>query len=171
MIYTIDLFLLKRIHWLREFCEDWFSWSCRRFERGLIVLYAAPMLMANLGAGHANVFSIMVVCMVVVLVPWMWRQQRQPDSVRTMLLFQTGMAIGRVILALLALIDLALIGMPPITWHSVMSALPMTFYAMFMCSVALPRGGNKPGRKRKLAVAELKKMFGGWLPSPAGSPA
>jgi hypothetical protein len=37
-IHSVDLFLLKRILRLREFCEEWLSVSCQRFERGLIVL-------------------------------------------------------------------------------------------------------------------------------------
>jgi hypothetical protein len=171
-IHSVDLFLLKRILRLREFCEEWLSVSCQRFERGLIVLYTAPLLVENLVFGRRHAFRTLMVFAVIFLARWMWRMQQKPDSFRAMLLFQSEGAVCRVALALLALLDLGQIAAPgAATWHDVMMAAPFTFYAMFMVSIALPRGDNKPGRKRKLALAKLKEIFGGWLPAPEGSPA
>lgn len=168
--FHIDVFLLNRTIGIRTFCEDWFGWSSRSMERGLIVVYAVtgqnlllhphPSRVETSLAWLASAFVIFVSAM-------MWREQKEPEAKRWVRLMAPGMTPLRVSCAGLAVVCVA----DAIATHDLIGDMPMVAYAAFQYMLAIPSGGGRRGRKRKLALAKLREMFGSWLPAPAGNPA
>ena len=100
----------------------------------------------------------------------MWRQQKEGNSERLMRLFVPIHAVVRIGMGLWALqLTVVELAVAPHRWRDVLMPVSMNCFLAFQYAMALPNDGQR-GRRRKLALAKLKEMFGtAWMPAPVGS--
>jgi hypothetical protein len=98
----------------------------------------------------------------------MWILHRRPDFVRECSRIDQLQAVFRIVLQIVFgfIAGLILFQMPH-QWTDFPQALAQLLYAVFFYVTNITSNG-KPGRRRKIVLAKLKKMFGlEWIPKPA----
>jgi len=99
---------------------------------------------------------------------FMWILHRRPDFVRECSRIDQLQAVFRIVLQIVFgfIAGLILFQMPH-QWTDFPQALAQLLYAVFFYVTNITSNG-KPGRRRKIVLAKLKKMFGlEWIPKPA----
>lgn len=180
VICTVDVFLLKQMLGLLRWGTEWLSLKRVWMERGMIVGYSACFIGNTVFGLHGDIqhrsrnleFSAMVCCIALYLLicQWMWRRQKLSEAERVRrLLSMEGMA-SRIYALLLAVLFSLLELAPPRRWYDVLVPAGFGFYVAFEYAISLPEDGER-GRKRKLALAKLKEMFGtSWITAPVPQP-
>lgn len=145
---------------------EWFGWTVRGIERGFALGYAVFMLCWYLltfrhwWAGVVGIFVIFGPMFT------MWRLSLRSNRDRYFALIEWRHILLRVmgsifILGLTAVPVLA----PPHLKRDALLVAGNLCYVLVIYSTDLPSGGE-PGKRRKLALAKLKELFGGWMPEP-----
>jgi hypothetical protein len=166
----LDVSCLKCVLAVRMFCVEWFSWTVRGMERGLIVFYVVPFPLAQVAQHRMMTWQAGLICLAQLSIAlFMWLQHGISDEKRARRLFDPGMIGGRLTVVFVAVWTVAVVlFLPPVRWEDVLVCVPMISYSIFQLSLCLPTGGKR-GRKRKLAKEKLKELLGGRMPLPAGA--
>jgi len=167
-IVRYDQWIFHLLEALLLWLEEWFSISQKRAEQGMILLYVLlymPSPFWNfivipakfLCAGSVGYF--------------MWTLHRRPDFVRKSSREDQTMVVIRIVLQIsFGSIAGFILYQVPHRWTDLPQALAQLLYAAFFYVTNITSDG-KPGRRRKMALAELKKMFGlEWIPKPIPVP-
>lgn len=149
----IEFWLWRAVVWL----EEWFDVPQKRVEQASIVLY---LIFANLPISKLFGVTLAITLSVAALM-YMWH--RKPAAIRG---FNTVWSHLLRILLVCPLMASAVVLL--ITNHDVFFLLAQTMYLLTFYITDMNTNGT-PGRRRRLAMAELKKLFGDitWLPKPA----
>lgn len=166
ILYAYDQWCLAKLETFLVWLEEWFSIPQKTVERALIVIYLAIFVLPP--SNHAR--SATFIC-AFCLGYMMWILHQRPQAVRFLtrrnktsailrLSFQfwCGFVVFRCLLSLFHRLD------------DITNAILVIDYLIFFYMIDLNSEGT-PGRRRKLALAELKKLFGTeWIPEPAPIP-
>jgi hypothetical protein len=172
LVDEVDTLLLYLTIVSLRFLEDWL-WSRRWIERCMIAGYLFPYLAWVRGVCSFNrafrPYLPLAFLVLAFVSSGMWAQHRLGDSERIARMSDRT-AIGfRVFMAGWALVLCWLSTRPPHHWFDVLQPLGFASYTIFQYAAVWP-GGGQPGRRRKLAWAKLKEIFGesgvSWLPAP-----
>jgi hypothetical protein len=97
----------------------------------------------------------------------MWMLHKRPAVVRKYTQRSRFEAVNRIILqGVFGVMAAAVLFALPHQWTDVPTALAQVVYVVFFYATDITSDGER-GRRRKAALAELKKMFGTeWIPKP-----
>jgi hypothetical protein len=164
-----DTWLEGRVEALLLWLEEWFSVSQKWAERGTMAVYIAlilvPRSLEPAQIGLKLGLALLVGSM-------MWFLHRKPEAVRRLARRDPMFGVVRaVIAAFMVFLSAEIALMPPHNTATAASGLAQVVYLVFFYMTDITSGGEC-GRKRKLALEELKKMFGdlAWIPKPAQVP-
>ena len=168
-LIAYDAWCIGRVEALLLWLEEWLSISQKQVERGLIVLYMLLIMVPSSWALGIVIVRIFVAISVGMM---MWWLHRQPAAYREMGKRNALMAVARVIIqAFLGFLAAILFILPPHRLIDYATGAAQVVYLVFYYMTDIHSGGER-GRRRKLAWAELKKLFGTeWIPRPAPGPA
>ena len=163
-----DAWFADRVEALLKWLEEWLSISQKWAERATLALYAVLIAVPNelspYGIGFKVTFAFLLVSI-------NWHLHRRPESIRSSLGRNSIYRAARVLMGLF-LIFLAgiLYGMPPHRFTDYTCGTAQLVYLVFLYMTDIASKGER-GRKRKLALKELKKLFGTeWIPKPVTVP-
>lgn len=165
-ICAYDGWCSDRVKALLAWLEEWFSIGQKGAERGMMAVYFALLVLPppwEMRSTGMKVFTA------VLIFPMMWYLHRKPVSRRRV--FQDGSvysAAARVSLqVLLCTFSLSGILRPPHLVADYANAAMNVVYLVFFYATDIGGGGDRRGRRRKLALAKLKELFGPlWIPQP-----
>jgi hypothetical protein len=169
LIVAYDNWCIDHLEALLRWLEEWLSISQKRTEQGMILLYIAlTMAQTKTSIASAAVSAIGAGAIGMV----MWYLHRRPAAVRGIQKGWWPNALVRVLIQMLfALFITSILVRPPHHWGDWANAAAQLDYLIYFYVTDINSGGQR-GRKRKLAWAELKKLFGTeWMPKPASEPA
>ena len=153
--------------WL-EWLEEWFSISQKNAERGMIVLYLVLMIAPILI--RKETWSVMLVGVVAyaIIVRWMWEWHRTPAAARGRYDQSSALRVVRagvqMFLLFVTFVDVIFVESPPRRLTDYLSGAGQIVYIAIYYATDIASNGKR-GRRRKLAMAELKKLFGTeWIP-------
>jgi len=159
-VFVTDIAVLAALIKGIRFAADWLSLTQARIEQGLIAAYTVCAV------GGAWPLSVRwtVIAVQLPIAAWMWWMHRRPSAARTVALFTlAGPRVFSLVVFSLISVPVAWARWPGWGFTLAMNVLYVAIYYL----VSLPSGGE-PGRRRKLALAKLKEMFGtSWVPVPA----
>lgn len=158
---------------------EWLSLKRRWIERGLIVGYGVLMCVGDFFDWHYApahhrfelFFELLMYSVYAMICTVMWSAQKMPEAHRFRRLLGVEWIYGRVWTVILTvLMGVLLVTVPPHRWSDMFFPLGMSCYAAFNYAISLPEDGER-GKKRKLALAKLKQMFGtSWIVAPIPQP-
>lgn len=163
-----DAWFADRVEALLKWLEEWLSISQKWAERATLALYVVLIIVPeklDLYEIGAKVF----------LAFWLafinWHLHRRPESMRNSTQRNPMYRAVRAVLGLfLIFLAAALYGMPRHLLVDFTSGTAQLVYLVFFYMTDITSNGER-GRKRKLALAELKKLFGTeWIPKPVTVP-
>lgn len=162
-----DDWIYRRVEATLLWLEEWLSVSQKTVERTLLVVYLGLYLMA---VHYRYRFPASIhACFALTISYFMWNVHRVPTATRRGILMPPGYKRMRVLMqAFSVFIGTLFIASGPHDYTNYMWGTAQVFFMLFwyVCSVG---SNGERGRRRKLAWAELKKMFGTeWIPKPAG---
>jgi hypothetical protein len=163
-----DTWFNDRVEGMLVWLEEWLSISQKWAERGTMVLYLMMIFMPP----HWSLIWIGAkIALVLFLATMMWALHRKPAAARRLMyrdpLF--GPVRGAVGIFLL-LIGISCFVSTPHQFNAKAVGIAQMVYLVFFYMTDISSDGQ-PGRRRKLALAELKKLFGTeWLPKPVTTP-
>jgi hypothetical protein len=159
-----DAWCCESVQGLLKWLDEWLSISQKYAERSMIVLYVLLVLIPS-DWKWATILS-RVICG-----PWvgwmMWILHRRPAATRKFWEKSQSLALCRIVLQCgLGLVVVFILAAPPYTWSNIPLALAQVVYVVFFYATDITSDGGH-GKRRKLFLAELKKMFGTeWIPKP-----
>lgn len=169
-IWRIDINLLKATRAVIVFCNEWLSLSQARIEQllGVAFIVLDEVGWARYHAGGLRTFSLAFVPLNLL---WVWARHRTPAAARANgLLHNVRSLVFRLLMVFLAVFCFG----SSLLRHNVdLIDLSTVVVVPFIYVTALPHDdGSRRGKRRKLALAKLKEMFGtSWVPLPEGGPA
>jgi hypothetical protein len=165
LLIAYDAWFAGRVESLLKWLDAWLSISQRSAERAMIVIYAAFMLRSSGGDVKVIGFAALGAFLVGYL---MWILHRRPAAMRNS--YKRNRSFGWV-RATAQLFLFLLAAWPFSGWtETAWSATRQALYVVFWYSTDISFDGDR-GRKRKLALAELKRMFGAeWIAKPLPLP-
>jgi hypothetical protein len=172
-IILYDQWIFHRLEVLLLWLEEWFSISQKRAEQSMIVLY----LLLNIPSLYipSPILSFILIPFKIICVGSvgcvMWILHQRPDFVRKSAREGQFDAVLRIVVQILfGTIAGFTLFLVPHRWADLSQALAQLLYAVFFYVTNITSNG-KPGRRRKMALADLKKMFGfEWIPKPIPVP-
>jgi hypothetical protein len=174
-IVRYDAWCLHLVEALLKWLDAWLSISQKRAEQGMIVLYVfftflAPGWTFTSLAKMSGMIVVNILSAFIVLYT-MWILHKRPAVMRKASNKSLIMIIGRSALqAMMLVLTGAIIFASPHLKKDVLTVSEQIEYLVFFYSTCITFDGE-PGRGRKLALAELKKMFGTeWIPKPLPVP-
>lgn len=169
LLVAYDRWCEGRVRAFLLLLEEWLSISQKYAERGMIVLYVTLLA----GPSHPTELSFPVWLSVALLAaPSMWFLHRRPDAMRECgkflrkihACFRVGLQFFSGAIAIFELTTWAH------TQRDIPAAAAQVTYLVFYYMIDIASKG-KPGRRRKLAWAKLKELFGTeWIPKPVVVP-
>jgi hypothetical protein len=172
-IIRYDQWTFHRLEVLLLWLEEWFSISQKRVEQSMIILYvllSIPSLYipSIIWSFILISFKFFCICSVGYI---MWILHRRPDFLRKSARENQIEAVFRIAVQIsLGSIAGFTLFLVPHRWTDLPGALAQLLYVVFFYVTNITSDG-KPGRRRKMALAELKKMFGlEWIPKPIPVP-
>jgi hypothetical protein len=163
MLNSVDEWLLGATEKVLEFCADWLSLSQRHIERALIICNAAAVMAVQVIDPHT---TLTIITLVVITAPMLLRH-RAPQAVRTALrVSEKRSRLVWIALTMLVNVPMALSFRDALTlWQAVLYATFTWFHYVIACS-----SDGQRGKKRRLALDQVKRLFGtGWIPQPVGA--
>lgn len=159
---------------------EWLSLKRQWMERAIIAGYGVS---CSAGAffdwhfapphrfGHFDLFfNTLAIVIYAVVCASMWRQQKRPEAERIHRLLTVEWIVMRSYGVFVVLVLSLLMLAPPRRWFDIFFPVGMSCYAAFQYAISLPEDGER-GKKRKLALAKLKAMFGtSWVTAPVPQP-
>jgi hypothetical protein len=159
-----DAWFFHRVEGLLKWLDEWLSISQKYAERGMIALYLVLTLPP--AKWTLSLVLVKIIC-ALSLGTLMWMLHKRPAAVRKYTQRSRFEAVNRIILqGVFGVILVAVLFAPPHQWTDVPTALAQVVYVVFFYATDITSDGER-GRRRKAALAELKKMFGTeWIPKP-----
>jgi|GEM_PF-2219376 archaellum biogenesis protein FlaJ (TadC family) len=159
-----DAWFFHRVEGLLKWLDEWLSISQKYAERGMIALYLVLTLPP--AKWTLSLVLVKIIC-ALSLGTLMWMLHKRPAAVRKYTQRSRFEAVNRIILqGVFGVILVAVLFAPPYQWTDVPTALAQVVYVVFFYATDITSDGER-GRRRKAALAELKKMFGTeWIPKP-----
>lgn len=170
LLFVYDAWCCERVEALLKGLKEWLSISQKRAEQGMIVLYLAlsllgcwstkPLLMGVDSVTFGGIAYLMYTIM-----------HGAPRATRIFARYSISGTIFRLLLqafiwCIVALNLLLALHHP----NNFATTVAQVVYLLFFYATDIHSGGES-GRRRKLALAELKKMFGTeWIPKPVLEP-
>jgi hypothetical protein len=174
-IICYDAFCYRCVEALLKWLDEWLSISQKRAEQGMIVLYVVLGIIVP-GGRYATFLQMAgTICEKIPIVAFvacmMWLLHRRPAVIRRISYGSRATAIGRFIVQMMMLLAaFIVIFFSPHRWTDGAVAFSQVEYIVFFYAVDITSDGER-GRRRRLALAELKKMFGTeWIPKPVPVP-
>ena len=164
-LIAYDVWCMSRVESLLLWLEEWLSITQKQAERGMIIVYFISFYICppsdNLGSISAQIVAGGAISML------MWNLHRRPAATRygkKPIIYLSWVRI------IFQAITFFLIWMwaieKPVNFLHLRYSFVQIVYMIFYYAVDIHIDG-KPGRRRKLALAELKKLFGEcWIPKP-----
>jgi hypothetical protein len=159
-----DAWFFHSVEALLKWLDEWLSISQKYAERGMIVLY----VLLTMTPPKWTLIVIMVkIVSAVMVVTLMWSIHRRPSSIRKYVQRSHFESKNRLIMqGIFGLLMVGILFVPPHQWTDVLMAVAQVVYVVFFYATDITSDGER-GRRRKAALAELKKMFGTeWIPKP-----
>lgn len=151
--------------------EEWFSISQKHVEEGMIVLYLAlQMAAAPWTTRRLSLLGLNIAMWIFVVGTMIWLH-RKPAARRGMPKYFPELRLLRVMLQVI-IFGMAGISFvfPPHRASDIGIGIAQILYLVFFYMTDTNSNG-KPGQRRNLALAELKKLFGtAWIPKPELEP-
>jgi hypothetical protein len=163
-----DAWCYGSVKGLLKWLDEWLSISQKNAERGMIVLYML-LVAIPVDLKWTTIFT-KIFC--ALWVGWMmWILHRRPAATRRFWNGSRVLAMSRVMLqGGLGLVVAFILFAPPRVWSNIPLALAQIIYAVFFYATDITSDSGH-GKRRKLALVELKKMFGTeWIPKPVAVP-
>lgn len=166
-VFNYDLWCLFQLKRALIWIEEWFSICQKRVEQALIVIYFLTVIPGPFRKSyHLQGTLLAGLCVLLGAIFWQWH--RKPAALRMAMVAIPQLCIGRVLIIQLFLVgfDIAIHLTAKITVFDILEMVRQTTYALIVYVTTISTHGE-PGRRRKLALEELKKMFGtDWIPRP-----
>lgn len=169
ILRTYDQWCYECTELLLIWLKEWFSLSQKTVERSMIVLYVffADAINIIIFPAHWYIYLTYGIC----IVPLMWILHLRPEAMRKGLKTHYFSVTGRIVIQFIfVLLSMMFLTIKPYKITIVFPILANIIYIVFYYMVDISSGGN-PGRRCKLAWAELKKLFGTeWIPKTVPIP-
>jgi len=153
-----DSAVLKAVQWLVDFLDGWLSFSQARLERACIAACFTAMEIAVPSWWYLHLIGFAIA----------WYFHRRPAVSRK--IFRDAEMPNRLATQLFAVVVLgeSLIQ----TWpHYVESLVSTISVALLFCLFAIGGDESKRGKRRRVALAKLKEIFGrAWVPELMPTP-
>lgn len=167
-LIVYDMWCEDRVKALLLWLEEWFSISQKRVEEGMIVLYLALEM-----AGARWTLSMLGIN----IATWLFAGgtmiwlHRKPDARRGGAKCYLELRLLRISFQVIVFFLAGILFfLPPHRASDIGLGVAQIVYLVFFYMTDISSNGT-PGRRRKLALAELKKLFGAaWIPKPALEP-
>jgi hypothetical protein len=161
-----DDWVFRRVEAMLLWLEEWCSISQKAAERAMIVGYVF-LFLSMASVQHALMVALVQYPFALIITYFMWSIHRTPAAARWGPHAPDGLKRLRVLMQVFLLSLGALsIALQPRHISSYADFLRQADYVLFYYSCQIGSNGER-GRRRKLALAELKKMFGtAWIPKP-----
>ena len=168
LLIAYDAWFSGRVESLLKWLDDWLSISQKHAERGMIAGYL--MLLIH-GLPWTPAEAAMRILVAGSLGYLMWFMHRRPAAMRNATRRTPWYPAVRALLQVFMFSLAASVSWPFKHWADVTRQVAQQLiYIVFFYATDIAFDGSR-GRKRKLALAELKKMFGvEWIPKPIPAP-
>ena len=142
--------------------EEWLSIKQKAVERFIMGLYTCILLSPS--SWRVRISNIALAAFMLGL---MWSFHRRPAAERGVARRIDMLALWRALLQLTTLVG-SVIEACLLPYNMTLVLLPLWIVFIYVTDIS---NHGHPGRRRKLALAELKKLFGTeWMPKPASMP-
>lgn len=167
-LIAYDAWFAGRVETLLVWLEEWLSISQKVAERGMIALYLVLIQVPPVRASWFLGFRIAFGMWVAFVMGW---QHRRPAAMRGSAKHYPSMGASRAVMQIVLLwLAGVLFLAPPHRVYDIAVGAAQIVYLVFFYMTDIASNGER-GRRRKLALAELKKLFGTeWLPKPLPVP-
>lgn len=167
-LIVCDVWFEGRVEALLTWLNEWFSISQARAEKGMIVLYLTLLIAAG---GWTFMLLPLRIGIYIMLLVIMILLCRKPAAARGGAKRYPELRLMRVpILIILLFFAGFFFFAPPHRVVDIENGLAQIVYLVFFYSTDIGSTGER-GKRRKLAWAELKKLFGtAWIPKPLLAP-
>ena len=168
VLIAYDLWCIGRVAALLRWLEEWLSISQKWAERGLIALY---MLLIITTPASGQVLVAIKIFVALWVGTGIWTLHRRPAALRERWRRDKVLALARVFIQVfIGSITVVILFLPRYQPGNCFLGAAQIVYLVFFYMTGIHFGGER-GRRRKLAWAELKKLFGTeWMPRPLPAP-
>jgi hypothetical protein len=163
-----DAWFFHSVEGLLKWLDEWLSISQEYAERGMIALYVVLTLLPS--KWMLSFVLAKTIC-ALSIGTLMWMLHKRSAAVRKYTQRSRFEAVNRIILqGVFGVMAATVLFVPPHQWTDVPTAVAQVVYVVFFYATDITSDGER-GRRRKAALAELKKMFGTeWIPKPLLEP-
>ena len=172
-LIAYDRWCLDRVEALLKSLEEWFSISQKRAEQGMIAIYT---VLSVVGCFTLKTLPLSVRCesfVVFLGLAWLMyvTMHRRSAWERRLLRYMKIGPVYRMFLQMIILYTMAInLFASPHYPSDLITAAAQLVFLLFCLSTCICSDGKR-GRKRKLALAKLKELFGSeWIPKPVSVP-
>lgn len=164
-LIVYDMWCEGRVRALLVWLEEWFSISQKQVEEGMIALYLVLYMASWQWKLPYLAAEIAVNIFVGLTMVWL---HRKPAATRGGVRRYPELGALRILIQVIVLLFAGiLLFIPPFRVTDIFLAVAQIVYLVFFYMTDISSQGQS-GRRRKLALAELKKLFGtAWIPKPA----
>lgn len=154
---TLDLEILKIMHAARNFMYAWCSVTNRQLETVVMAVWL-------ISAGHLMIeddplMKFVWGLTIIVCLPIMWQDRKCTDTHRVIKLLSPQWIALRVLTCFSVAMSLFVLKIAPGYFAQSLSLM------VYLYLTSLPLNTGERGGKRKVAIGELRKMFGSsWIP-------
>jgi len=162
VLLAYDQWCYAKIEGLLVWLEEWFSISQKTIEQAIITLYVFLVIIS------CSRTDITLGCLLGLFSgSSMWvLHLRSVESRYASQKSPLGAMFRAFLQGWVVWLDFLILGVSPHHWQDIPNALAQILFLIFFYMIDICSWGQK-GRRRKLALAELKKMFGViWVPKP-----
>jgi hypothetical protein len=166
LLFAYDEWCFVKLEAMLVWLEEWFSLSQKMVEELLIVIY---LFLTTICSSGNRIFQGLF--FVIILAAMMWLLHLRQPFLRTMSRVSAVSVLLRLLFQVWAAgIIFLTLWKPPHRVEDIESAIAQIIYVVFFYVVDICSKGKK-GRRRKMALSELKKLFGTiWIPKPIPVP-
>jgi hypothetical protein len=163
-----DAWFFHSVEGLLKWLDEWLSISQKYAERGMIALY---IVLTVIPPKWTLSVVLVKIAAAFCISPLMWLMHIRPAAIRRYTQGSRFQAVNRLILqGVFGVMAAAVLFALPHQWTDVPTAVAQVVYVVFFYATDITSEGER-GRRRKAALAELKKMFGTeWIPKPLLEP-
>jgi hypothetical protein len=163
----VDFIILRSVYASRVFLIEWLSFTRRGIERSMIAIYFLCMMAFHIAPPSGHLWFGLAVYGLVAF--GMWLEHKRDNRSRIFKMMMREWVIGRISFAAFNVANSLgfLYAFPFLI--ALLACTGLGMWILLQYSTSLPDGDEVPGRRRKIAAAELKKLFGtSWMPAPQG---
>jgi len=163
-----DAWFFHSVEGLLKWLDEWLSISQKHAEQSMIALY---LILTMIPPKWTLSVVLVKIAEAFCISPLMWLMHIRPAAIRRYTQGSRFQAVNRLILqGVFGVIAAVVFFMSPHQWTDAPMAVAQVVYVVFFYATDITSDGER-GRRRKAALAELKKMFGTeWIPKPLLEP-